>query len=130
MTDWASLHIAVVAGDEREREIARLAAATGARVRGFGFPWPADGIEGVEHAATADEALEGADYAFFPIPGIAADGSLFAPDHPDPIVPTPEHARRHGAGRRDRPGRRGREPAGRSRAAQGSSSTSTSTTAS
>ena len=25
-----------------------------------------------------------------PIPGIAADGSLFAPEHPDPIVPTAE----------------------------------------
>lgn len=90
MTDWASLRIAVVAGDEREREIARLAAATGARVRAFGFPWPEGGIDGVERAASAAEALQDADYALFPIPGIAADGSLFAPEHPEPIVPTAE----------------------------------------
>jgi dipicolinate synthase subunit A len=88
VTDWDALRIAVVAGDEREREIARLAAATGARVRAYGFPWPDDGIDGVEHAATIAEALEDADYALMPIPGIAADGSLFAPEHPEPIVPT------------------------------------------
>jgi dipicolinate synthase subunit A len=88
MTDWASLRIAVVAGDEREQEIARLAAAEGTEVRAFGFPWPAGGIDGVTLAGSAAEALEGADYALFPIPGIAADGSLFAPEHPEPIVPT------------------------------------------
>lgn len=87
MIDWSSLAIGVVAGDEREREIARLAAATGARVRAFGFPWPEGGIDGVEHAPTAAAALSGADYALFPIPGIAADGSLFAPEHPESIVP-------------------------------------------
>ncbi|MBX5469562.1 MAG: serine carboxypeptidase [Thermoleophilaceae bacterium] len=90
MTDWSSLRIAVVAGDEREREIARRAATTGARVRAFGFPWPSGGIEGVTLAGSAAEALEDADYALFPIPGIAADGSLFAPEHPEPIVPTAE----------------------------------------
>lgn len=88
MTDWSSLRLAVVAGDEREREIARLAAETGAEVRAYGFPWPEEGIAGVRHAASAEEALEGADYALFPIPGIASDGSLFAPGHPEPIVPT------------------------------------------
>ena len=88
MTRWESLRIAVVAGDEREREIARLAAAEGAQVRAFGFPWPADGIDGVSAAASVGEALEGADYALFPIPGIAADGSLFAPEHPEPIFVT------------------------------------------
>lgn len=90
MTDWAALRIAVVAGDEREQEIARLAASEGAEVRAFGFPWPQGGIEGVTPAASASEALRDADYALFPIPGIAADGSLFAPEHPDPIVPTAE----------------------------------------
>ena len=40
--------IAVVGGDERECEIARLAATTGARVRAYGFPWPEAGITGVE----------------------------------------------------------------------------------
>jgi dipicolinate synthase subunit A len=57
-------------------------------VRAFGFPWPAAGIAGVTRAASAAEALDGADYALFPIPGMGADGSLFAPEHPEPIVPT------------------------------------------
>lgn len=90
MTDWAAVRMAVVAGDEREQEIARLAAATGAQVRAYGFPWPAGGVEGVTRAGSAAEALDGADYALFPIPGIAADGSLFAPEQPEPIVPTAE----------------------------------------
>lgn len=88
MTTLAGHVIAVVAGDEREQEIARLAAAAGARVSAFGFPWPEAGIPGVEHAPTAAEALRGARYALFPIPGIAADGSLFAPAASEPIVPT------------------------------------------
>jgi len=90
MTEWTSLRLAVLAGDEREREIARLAAATGAQVRAFGFPWPEGGIVGVTCATSAEDALAGADYALFPIPGIAADGSLFAPEHPEPIVPSAE----------------------------------------
>ncbi|TDB86320.1 serine carboxypeptidase [Actinomadura sp. KC216] len=79
--------VAVVGGDEREREIARLAATTGATVRAYGFPWPDGGIEGVAHAASAAEALDGAHYALFPIPGIASDGVLFAPAAPEPILP-------------------------------------------
>ncbi len=79
--------IAVVGGDEREQEIARLAAATGAQVRAYGFPWPADGVLGVTLAASARDALEGADYALFPIPGQADSGILFAPESPEPILP-------------------------------------------
>jgi dipicolinate synthase subunit A len=82
--------IAVVAGDEREQEIARLAALTGATVRAYGFPWPSEGIAGVTRTASVSETLDGADYALFPIPGIAADGSLFAPEHPEPIIAAPE----------------------------------------
>lgn len=88
MTDWTSLRIAVVAGDEREREIARLAAAEGAEVRAFGFPWPAAGITGVTPVDSIEAALDGADYALFPIPGITADGGLFAPEHGAPIIPS------------------------------------------
>ena len=84
---WAGLPIAVVGGDRREQEIARLAAATGARVRAFGFTWPEAGIAGVEHAGSAAEALRGARVALFPIPGISASGALFAPSAPEPIVP-------------------------------------------
>ena len=75
---WRNLTIAVVGGDEREQEICRLAAATGAAVRGFGFPWPPQGIEGVTLSNDAAAALTGANIALFPIPGIATDGSLFA----------------------------------------------------
>lgn len=87
---WEELRIAVVAGDEREREIARLAAATGATVAAYGFPWPEGGIDGVTPVSSAAEALQGARYALFPIPGITADGALFAPAAPAPIVPDAE----------------------------------------
>ena len=82
---WRLLSIAVVGGDEREQEIARLAAVSGAKVRAFGFDWPKDGIQGVVHAESAIEALSGARIALFPIPGIAADGSLFGTQK---IIPT------------------------------------------
>ncbi len=83
----AGIRIAVVGGDEREQEIARLAAAEGAEVAAHGFPWPDGGIDGVTLAVGAAEAMRGRRYALFPIPGIAADGSLFAPAAPEPVVP-------------------------------------------
>ncbi|MGH8797252.1 MAG: dipicolinate synthase subunit DpsA [Caldimonas sp.] len=79
--------IAIVGGDRREQEIARCAAATGATVRAYGFPWPLEGIAGVTQTASAAAALAGADIALFPIPGIAADGALFAPQSPERIIP-------------------------------------------
>jgi len=82
--------IAVVGGDEREQEIARLAATTGATVSAYGFPWPEGGIAGVVEADSPKDALNGADYALFPIPGQALDGSLFAPLSPEPIHPDAE----------------------------------------
>jgi len=84
--NWNDLTIAVVAGDRREQEIARCAAATGAQVRAYGFPWPDGGIEGVTRAGSAAEALDGADVALFPIPGIAPDGALFAPQCDQRII--------------------------------------------
>jgi dipicolinate synthase subunit A len=84
----AGKRIAIVGGDAREQEIARLAGAAGATVRCYGFPWPSPGgIPGATLAASAADALRGADCALFPIPGIAGDGSLYAPDSPGPIVP-------------------------------------------
>ncbi len=80
------VRIAVVGGDEREQEIARLAAAEGAAVTAYGFPCP-ESIAGVELAASPAAAMRGAAYALFPIPGIAADGSLFAPTAAMPIDP-------------------------------------------
>ena len=85
--NWDQVVIAIVGGDRREQEIARCAVAEGAQVRAYGFPWPEQGIEGVQHAANAREALEGADIALLPIPGIAPDGALFAPQCADRIIP-------------------------------------------
>lgn len=87
---WQDLVIAIVAGDAREQEIARCAVKAGAKVRAYGFPWPEQGIEGVYHASGPADALKGADIALFPIPGITAEGALFAPKAPQKIVPSRE----------------------------------------
>ncbi|MCY4155694.1 MAG: dipicolinate synthase subunit DpsA [Gammaproteobacteria bacterium] len=75
---WAALKIAILGGDDREQEIARLAAATGATVTAYGFPWPACGVTGATLATTATDCLRNADFCLMPIPGIAMDGSIFA----------------------------------------------------
>ncbi len=64
--NWRELTIAVVGGDRREQEIARCAAATGAEVRAYGFPWPEAGIDGVQHANSAAEAVAAAQRAISP----------------------------------------------------------------
>lgn len=88
--DWAKLKIGMLGGDKREQEIARLAAATGAEVRAHGFPWPDGGIAGVKRLDDPAAVLAGAQFALFPIPGISANGALFAPSAPAPIIPTRE----------------------------------------
>jgi dipicolinate synthase subunit A len=85
--DFRGITIAVVAGDRREQEIARQAALSGATVRAFGFPWPDQGIAGVEHTADARSALRGAHFGLLPIPGSSADGALFAPALGQKIIP-------------------------------------------
>ena len=85
--DWPKLVIGMLGGDKREQEIARRAAATGADVRAHGFPWPVEGIPGVRHLDSPTGVLDGARFALFPIPGIAASGALFAPTAPAPIIP-------------------------------------------
>ncbi len=83
--------IAVVGGDRREQEIARRAAATGADVRAYGFPWPKGGINRATLCSSAKAALNGAHYGLLPIPGLADDGALFAPSAAQPIfVGVPE----------------------------------------
>lgn len=83
--DWGSLRIAVVGGDERDPEIARLAAETGATVRAYGIPWPEVGLPHVERVHSPHEAVEGANYIFFPIPlGVGLE--LYAPNATEPIV--------------------------------------------
>ena len=85
--NWTQLVIGMLGGDRREQEISRLAAATGAEVRAYGFPWPEEGIPGVKHLSDPAAVLRGAKIALFPIPGIAANGALFAPASPAPIIP-------------------------------------------
>jgi len=85
--DWSKLVIGMLGGDKREQEIARRVGATGADVRAYGFPWPEQGIPGVKHIADVAAVLTGARFALFPIPGIAANGALFAPAATSPIIP-------------------------------------------
>ena len=85
--DWSKLVIGMLGGDKREQEIARRAGATGADVRAYGFPWPEQGIAGVRHVADPAAVLAGARFALFPIPGISANGALFAPAAAMPIIP-------------------------------------------
>ena len=83
--DWDALRIAVVAGDERDPEIARLAAETGATVSAYGIPWPENGVPGVKLADSPRSAVDGADYIFLPIPlGVGVE--LYAPRSDEPIV--------------------------------------------
>src|SRR3984893_7699013 len=90
MTDiaWSKLTIGMLGGDKREQEIARLAALTGATVRAHGFPWPEGGIAGVTHLDDPAAVLKGARFALVPISGISAEGGLFAPAAPAPIIPS------------------------------------------
>ena len=87
MVDWKQQTLAIVGGDRREQEIARLAAATGAEVRAYGFPWPDEGIPNVVRSPSPAAALANANIALFPIPGMSSAGALFAPSAPHPIVP-------------------------------------------
>lgn len=82
---WQQRRIAVIGGDERDPEIARLAAETGAEVWAFGLPWPEGGVPGVRLAPSARAAAEGADYALFPIP-MGVGSHVYAPHAAEAIV--------------------------------------------
>ncbi len=84
---WPGVTIAVLGGDEREQEIARLATLTGANVRAFGFPWPSCGIDGVDLVDSAEAACRDADFVLMPIPLPQTDGSIFSTEK---IVPRAE----------------------------------------
>jgi len=82
---WDRLRIALLGGDERDPEIARLAAETGAKVRAFGLPWPEGGVPGVTVADDPQSAVADAHYLFFPIPlGIGLE--IYAPHSDRPIL--------------------------------------------
>ena len=82
---WQDRRIAVVGGDERDPEIARLAAATGASVHAFGLPWPDEGVPGVTLEPTLQAAAAGADYLLLPIP-LGVGLTVYAPHASAPIV--------------------------------------------
>jgi dipicolinate synthase subunit A len=88
--DWPRLTIGMVGGDRREQEIARQAVATGATVKAYAIPWPEEGIAGLGRADSIEDALGDADFALFPIPGIAPDGALHAPFTEERVIPTRE----------------------------------------
>lgn len=83
MHDLTRHTVAVLGGDKREVEIVRSFCAGGATVRTFGT------IASAEHAALAAPslaaALDGATIIVGPMPGVAVDGSLFAPHAAAPI---------------------------------------------
>jgi dipicolinate synthase subunit A len=83
--DWASRRLALIGGDERDPEIARLAAETGASVKAFGIPWPEEEIPGVERVDSPSAAVDKADYIFLPIP-LGVGSVIYAPHADEPIV--------------------------------------------
>jgi dipicolinate synthase subunit A len=83
--DWASRRLALIGGDERDPEIARLAAETGASVKAFGIPWPEEEIPGVERVDSSSAAVDDADYIFLPIP-LGVGSVIYAPHADEPIV--------------------------------------------
>jgi dipicolinate synthase subunit A len=82
---WRDRRIAVIGGDERDPEIARLAAATGASVHAFGLPWPDGGVPGVTLEPTPQAAAAGAHYLLLPIP-LGVGLRVYAPHATEPIV--------------------------------------------
>jgi dipicolinate synthase subunit A len=83
--DWGNIRIGIVSGDARDPEIAKAAAAMGATVRAYGIPWPEEDLPGVERAESALDAVEKANYIFFPIP-IGVGPELYAPHADEPII--------------------------------------------
>ena len=85
--------VAVLGGDGREIEIARLAALAGAEVRTCGFPAAAVAGTGASAVSSIQDAVQNADVVICPIPLPAADGSLFAPQSAEKLVPDAETLR-------------------------------------
>jgi len=79
--------IAVLGGDRREQEIARLAAASGAKVRAYGFPWPGHGIPGVELMPDPQSTINGIRFVLLPIPAAYKDGAVYALAAKEKIYP-------------------------------------------
>lgn len=78
--------IAVLGGDGREVECARLAQLEGAQVRVCGLPPDSDLAGKVTACGTVAEAVQGARVVICPIPLPHPEGSLFAPHSEFPLV--------------------------------------------
>lgn len=86
MTQLERIRVAILGGGDREREIARSFLEAGAQLSIFGT---VDMSElGLELAESVEQAVAGAAVVVCPMPGLAVDGSLFAPHAPAPIVLT------------------------------------------
>lgn len=85
--------VAVLGGDGREVEIARQAALAGAEVRTCGLSAAAVAVTGASAASSIQDAVRNADVVICPIPLPAADGSLFAPQSAEKLVPDAETLR-------------------------------------
>jgi dipicolinate synthase subunit A len=82
---FQSLRVDIDGGDEREAEIARLAAQAGAAVKAYGFPWPEAGVPGAERAQSALDAVKGARYILLPVP-LGVGLALYAPAAAEPVI--------------------------------------------
>src|SRR4051812_36216040 len=85
--DFSGHTIAVLGGDRRKQEIARLAAVSGAKVRAYGFPWPDRGIAGVELMPDPQSTVKGVRFVLLPIPAAYKDGAVYALASKDRIYP-------------------------------------------
>ncbi len=91
--ELAGRTVAIIGGDERVREIARLALAAGAAVRAHGAPRGiVEDLRGPQAPSVAD-AVAGADAIILPVPGFGPEDRIYAPHAPDPVFLTAEAAR-------------------------------------
>ncbi len=96
--ELASRTVAIIGGDERVREIARLALAAGAAVRAHGAPPGIAEDLRVPLAPSVEAAVAGADVIILPLPGASPEGYIYAPHASTPVVFSSEAARRARAG--------------------------------
>jgi dipicolinate synthase subunit A len=91
MSDHPSLSnkkVAVVGGDDRMLEIMRQARSAGADVVAFACAEGAEEASGADAASSLAEAVTGAHIVICPVPGLGTDGSLWTPNHNEPVFLT------------------------------------------
>lgn len=79
-----NVKVAVLGGDAREAYIASRLRAEGYGVARYGLSQDGDGA--VQHAASAETAVQGAHWIVCPSPGLGAGDQVYAPSSPAPIV--------------------------------------------